>query len=295
MTNPTRELRRSLLAAVVAVGLPVSQAHALAEPQPPLVEKSFAMKYETGTEAIKPGARIQVGISPETIVLVWKSHQRIAIPAGAITDISYDTVSYRRSADVLPVADSLASGPAPPPGQGGEGLAALMMVTLITAAFVHAIKTTQHFVRLAWVEEGRERVVWLKVGKGEYSSFLASLEQVTGRRFVDRAAERQRLAAELRARMERFSIELDRKAWVEGAVLRPGRYQVVVLEREPGRGEVYFFAGPEVTLEEVKAASMADLAAEPRELPAPAVAYKDSGGMSALAEIQTSTRTIRFR
>jgi len=294
MTILNDKQARRLLAAVLAVCLPAAQARALAEPQTPPGEKHFEMKYETGTEAIESGKKVGVAVTPDNIVLVWQNHTRVTISAQAITDISYDTVSWRRSADVLPVADSLASGPAPPPGQGGEGLAALVMVTLITAVFAHAIKTTQHFVRLAWMEDGRERVVWLKVGKGEYAGFLASLEQVTGRRFVDRAAERQQLVQELRARLDRFPVDLDRKTWVEGIVLPPGHYQAVVLEREPGRGEIYFFAGPAISEDAIKAAAVVELVAQPGEA-APRTAYKNLAGVSALAEIQTSTKTVRFR
>jgi TonB family protein len=77
---------------------------------------------------------------------------------------------------------------------------------LMTAGALAPFKTTRHFVSIHWQEGREEKGVVFKVGKGEYVSFLAELERVTGRPWLNLAKElesvRQELKAELEAELE---------------------------------------------------------------------------------------------
>lgn len=86
-------------------------------------------------------------------------------------------------------------------GQGIYGVGGLL-----TAAVLAPFKTTRHFVGIHWQKGREEKGAVFKVGKGEYASFLAELERVTGRPWLNLAKElesvRQELKAELKAELE---------------------------------------------------------------------------------------------
>lgn len=83
---------------------------------------------------------------------------------------------------------------------------------LMTAGALAPFKTTRHFVSIHWQEGREEKGAVFKVGKGEYASFLAELERVTGRPWLNLAKElesvRQELKAELEGESERATEEV---------------------------------------------------------------------------------------
>ena len=276
--GPGPSLRRCLAALVVAA-LVTSQAAvwgAQAEPQ----GKIFPMKYETGTEAIAPDTKMKLTVGPEFIVCESKDGEVFTIPVAGVREVAYDIVARRRSEDVLPC--------------GGLAERAFPLV-LIAAAVAHPFKTKQHFVHVVWQEDGDEKEVWFKVGKGEYSDFLLALEQATGLRWRNRAQEREGLEADLREKTEKFSLRLDRKVWMNGMKLKPGSYQAGLIDYGNGQGELYLYRGARLEAKNLKGAALVAVVSESNELVAPKATYRDLGGFFALSEILLPTKTLRVQ
>ena len=79
------------------------------------------------------------------------------------------------------------------------------------------------------------------------------------------------------------------------ALLAPGLYQLVFLERELDRGELYFFAGKKVKPKEVVHAVAVDVVRPAEVVSEPEVIYEEANGVTSIAEIHISVRIFRFR
>ena len=279
--GPGPGLRRCLAALVVAA-LVTSQAAAWgaqAEPR----GKIFPMKYEMGTEVIAPDTKMKLTVGPEFIVCQSKDGEVFTIPVAEVREVAYDIVAGRRSEDALWL------------GALGGVHPILFLPGLIAAPFAHPFKTKQHFVHVVWQEDGDEKEVWFKVGKGEYSDFLLALEQATGLRWRNLAQEREGLVADLREKTEKFSLRLDRKVWMNGMELKPGSYQAGLIDYGNGQGELYLYQGARLEAKNLKGAALVAVVSESNQVVAPKATYRDLGGIFALSEVLLPTKTLRVQ
>jgi hypothetical protein len=238
------------------------------------------MKYETGTEAIAPDTKMKLTVGPEFIVCESKDGEVFTIPVAGVREVAYDIVVRRRAEeeDVLSVWEWDRSG-----------------LILIPALVLHAFKTKQHFVQVVWQEDGDEKEVWFKVGKGEYSDFLLALEQVSGLRWRNLAQEREGLVTGLWEKTEKFSLRLDRKVWINGMELKSGSYQAGLLDYGNGQGELYLYQGARLEAKNLKGAALVAVVSESNELVAPKATYRDLGRIFALSEVLLPTKTLRVQ
>ena len=84
------------------------------------------------------------------------------------------------------------------------------------------------------------RHVWFGADRPNYETLLAQLESLTNLR-AQNLALMIGAPYKLEERAESFSVRLDREAWVPGATLVPGLYQVMLVRLPGESGEVYFF------------------------------------------------------
>jgi hypothetical protein len=237
-------------------------------------------KYEDGTEAVEKGTKMKVTVGKERIICEAGKRAPFSILVATVTEVSYDTKSRRRWAEAGAVA------------------AASLGVALVFMA----LKTTKHFVNILWEENGARKEVIFKVGKGEYVSFLAELQRVTGKEWKNLVMERKRVQEELKREQEalkrekdkRMSVQLDRVVRVGVADLKPGLYQLVLLERQENKGELYFFAGKEVDTKKIAAAALVEIMTPVSDGAAAPVLYKDGGGIATISEIRMPAKTFRF-
>ena len=272
---------RRCLAALVVAALVTSQPAAWgaqAEPR----GKIFPMKYETGTEVIAPDTKMKVTVGPEFIVCESKDGEVFTIPVAGVREVAYDIVAGRRSENMLPWG-------------GLAEVAPILLLVLIAAPVAAAFKTKQHFVHVVWQEDGDEKEVWFKVGKGEYSDFLLALEQASGLRWRNRAQEREGLEADLREKTEKFSLRLDRKVWMNGMELKPGSYQAGLIDYGNGQGELYLYRGARLEAKNLKGAALVAVVSESNQVVAPKATYRDLGRIFALSEVLLPTKTLRVQ
>jgi hypothetical protein len=261
-------LRRLMLGAIITlVGGTVCTAQTPGS-------KPWKVKYESGTETLTKGVSVTVTVSADTITGQAAKGQSFTIPVSGITEVSYDTVEKKRT----------------------KSGAALMVASPLAGLILMGTKTTRHFVNITSKVDGQEREVSFLVEKGDREAFLAELQRVTNHPWRDLSAERKKTETELdHQKREKTAVQLDRKTRVGDVELKPGLYQIVLLERENNTGELYFFAGKDVKPQKSVANVKVDIVTQPSTATTAKVSYQETGGVSAISEIQTAAKTFRVR
>ncbi len=237
-------------------------------------DKQWKVKYDSGTETLKKGEKVTVIVHSDKIAGQPEKGQSFSIPVSAITEVSYDTIEKKRTK------------------QG----AALMVASPLAGLILMGTKTTRHYVTIVSKENEQDKDISFEVGKDDHIAFLAELQRVTGHPWRDRGAERRKTETELdHQKKQNISIQLDRKAGVNGVALKPGVYQIVLLERPDNKGEIYFFAGKSVDPKKSIAMSPVDIAPQTGGPTTAQVKYEDTNGQAMVTEIQTPSKTFRLR
>jgi len=128
-------------------------------------ENAYKIVYDGGSlQNAKAGTNIELVINQKFIVLERKgSEPMIAIPASAITEISYGQDVHRRVGAAIGLAVV------------SLGIGALMALT----------KSKKHFVGITWDDAGQKGGFAFQADKKDYRGVIAGLEGVTGRTAVN--------------------------------------------------------------------------------------------------------------
>jgi len=146
---------KSLLALLLCIAIP-SVAFA--------GDNSYKVKYDGGSLTdIKAGTGVQLFIEQNQVRLLNDKTELVAIPASAITEISYGQDVHRRIGAAIGLAVV------------SLGIGALMALT----------KSKKHFVGLTWAVGDKKGGFAMQCDKNEYRGVLAGLEGVTGKKAVN--------------------------------------------------------------------------------------------------------------
>jgi len=238
--------------------------------QPP--GKQWMAKYESGTEPIKRLTDVRVTLITESIVCEPKGGNQITLPLAKVKGVTYDTrVRHRMK----------------------EG-SALMVASPLGGMILASTKKTKHYVTIESQENGTEKEVVLELGKNDYLAFLKELKNATGKDWKDLAQQRKNTEDELRREKDKaIAVKLEKAIVVSGVNLKPGQYQLVVLERPDNKGELHFFVKkviPERSLVNVQV----EIVAETNDIRSPELVYKETGGQASLSEVKLPTRKLRL-
>jgi hypothetical protein len=249
----------------------VGRAGPLQKPTPQGTQ--FDMKYEEGTKAVEKGKDLKVTVGNGNIVCSTKESEAFSIPIAAVIEVSYDVKVRRRLAEAAAVA----------------------WASLGAAAVLAVLKTKKHFVNILWEEDGAKKEVVFKVGKGEYKPFLAELRKATGKEWKNLPKEREMLKKEIeQEKKNTIALQLDRGVHIGAVDLNPGLYQLVLLNRGEGKGELCFFPGKKVEAKKIAAGALVEIVDQANQLKDAQAVYNASGQVATLAEIRTPTKTLRL-
>ncbi len=310
--NTFRKPASRLLVALLVASLPASLSVTAQEVNHSLADKQWSLRYEAGPHPIKSGTKIAVTVGTENITFATGDGKQFLVPVSAVTEVAYDKVVTHASETKF--FRFFADDP-----QG------FMFITVPAALMIaHAFKSTRHFVQVVWKEGHDQKNVWFKVKQNDYVGFLAELERVTGRRVTDfakvqndyvdflddflellqvigrRATNLAKVRAELqeelgREKHNKVSIRLDRPVWVNGKRLRPDRYQLVLLEREGVRNQLYFFRGRRVRPKKVVATTRVEIIPPKETATASRVVYEEKENFpTTITEVRLPEKTLRF-
>ncbi len=127
-------------------------------------DNSYKVKYDGGSvQDIKTGAELKLYMDAKQIRFVKDKKDVIAIPASAITEISYGQDVHRRVGAAIGLAVV------------SFGIGALMALT----------KSKKHFVGLTWADADKKGGLAIQCDKSDYRGVLTGLQGVTGKKAVD--------------------------------------------------------------------------------------------------------------
>lgn len=127
-------------------------------------DNAYKVKYDGGSlPATKAGTDLKLYIDSSQIRFVKDKKELMAVPASAVTEISYGQDVHR------PVGTAVAVG----------------VFTLGIGALVALSKSKKHFLGLTWANGDQKGGLAMQCDKNEYRGILAGLEGVTGKKAVD--------------------------------------------------------------------------------------------------------------
>jgi hypothetical protein len=212
----------------------------------------------------------------------------LEIPAASISEVGYDNSSHNRGWPYLKVV-----GPVILESREAPIITAPLL--LPPAAILSAFKSRRHFVRILWEDKGNPSEVLLEVGKKDYPAVLNELQRLSGKPWVDLPKARKKLVSEIKqARGRSAPLGIDRNIVLNGAEMKPGRYQAVFLERPGNHGEVYFFRGPNVNPERISAQAVVNVETLNSETTNSGMTYVAEHGVETINVIQLPGKKLVF-
>ena|SRR5579864_4393163 len=149
---------KRLLAVVLCVAMPIAMSAS---------DISYKVAYDGGSlPDIKAGVGLKLYIDANQIRLMRDKTDVIAIPAAAVTEISYGQDVHRRIGAAIGIG----------------------VVTLGVGALMALTKSKKHFVGLTWANGEQKGGIAMQCDKNDYRGVLTGLEGITGKKAVDSAA-----------------------------------------------------------------------------------------------------------
>ena len=130
------------------------------------VSSGYTVKYSGGSVgSAKSGEDLKLLIADDAIHFRTKKNAPdiLAIPASAVTEVSYGQEVHRRIGTAV-------------------GLA---VISLGVGALVAFSKSKKHYIGLTWDDGGKKGGLVIQAEKDEYRGILTALEGITGKKAVD--------------------------------------------------------------------------------------------------------------
>lgn len=221
--------------------------------------KTFRVHY-VGGPADFTGEHVDLTVTPQELVMEGKAGKKrksVSISIDGIMMVVHSPMRFNRIQQVGPYMP----GFGPPSGGQGSGpignaagvltfaaWGTYTVARLMTLGIAGSTHGQKHFVTILWQKEGVEREWVVEAGKDDYGPLIQQLEKFSGKKWVDLEARYHRFEEGIKKEKDKaVSVSLDRQVKVNTDNLLPGLYRLVLLESADGRGELYFFAGKEIS------------------------------------------------
>ena len=125
---------------------------------------TYKVIYSGGSlPAVKGGEAMRLQLNSASLTLWFKKEGIIAIPAAAITEVSYGQEVHRRVGTAIGLAVV------------SFGIGAMMLLA----------KSKKHYIGLTWDDEGKKGGAALQADKNEYRGLIMALEGISGKKAVN--------------------------------------------------------------------------------------------------------------
>jgi len=239
--------------------------------------------YQAGAAPFDPGIRIEVAIDKDQVILAGKKGAVFSIPASAITTVLSSLTIEN------PVTRSQA--------EAWGGLAKNLMFLPFGGSVVGATypKSKYAYISFAWSERETDQEVQFRLDRKDYDPFLKQLQKSTGKEWKNLQSEWERLR-QAAGTDHPIPLRLDRKVRMGRRDVKPGSYQLIVLEGAANQADGYLFPSDQVAAEHLISTCPVEIAAATsEEAQTNGVIYKqDDSGASRISEVRTSGRLLRF-
>ena len=252
-------------------------------------QRRWKAVYQAGVAPFGPDSRISVTITKGNMVFEGKKGRSFSIPAQSVTAVSSNLTSEHTATRNQVEA--------------WGGLAQFSPYTLLFLPFgvpvmaaTYPVKSKYAYISILWSEQNTDQEMRLRLDRKDYSPFLEELQKATGKEWKNLENEWAKLQqAIVGSASHKVALQLDRKTRMGTVELKPGAYELVLLAREAGHGEVYLFPNNEFNVEHLVATAWVDILPASTEIQAAAVSYEENGnGVSRISEIRIEGQVLRF-
>jgi hypothetical protein len=233
---------------------------------------------------VDEGTKAKLRIDANTLLCEAKKAPLCGIPLSAITGLSHDHLWRNRAAEYGDRTGTTSAC------YGYSCGADLVMMGALAPFRIH-----WEYATIYWHSDGTPRITVLRFRKSDFPSFERQLSTRTGLKFEDAAAQRAAALREIERRnRDALPLRFDQAVFIRNELMPRGLYQILVVEREPAAGQLYFFRGKKVVSNRpalvVPVSILVDtsnaLSAEPE--------YSARGRWNALHGIRLPGRTVRI-
>lgn len=301
--NPA-DLKHHSFIALLVVSLVAGPSSVSAEVKETPDGKQWKVKCDHWSDGIGPGPRLKLTVGPQKIIVTARGMTErqdevaFTIPVGDVVTFAYHTVEYG-SAEGW---NSFWNGFDPSTfGDAGDALAALAVVAVLAgvSAILEEVKQTDHQVVLFWRGEEGEKSLAVRAREDECKSLLTELHRVTNLEWRDLTEESRQVAQEIHQDQDKVRttrVNSRRSANLPGRALRlpAGYYQLVLLEREPNLGELYFYSRLDTKPEHFVGRSVVEIEDRVPARDGEEVTYVDDGRAATISEVQFDEKVLKL-
>lgn len=127
-------------------------------------DNGYKIAYDGGSlQNARAGTDMRLSIEGTNIRIMKDKSEVVAIPAAAVTEISYGQDVHRRVGAAIGVA----------------------VVSLGVGALLALTKSKKHYIGITWDDAGKKGGLAFQADKKDYRGLLAGLEGVTGKKAVN--------------------------------------------------------------------------------------------------------------
>jgi hypothetical protein len=284
-----------LATAVLAL---ISPAAAQEKPKETQAPNHWHAKYLYGSEKLKGTPGVELTMTPETLELVGKHNKTVlSIPLDQITQVD----SHNERPANAALAGLKTAGQAQlaltemAPADAGSSALLFGFFGFVPTVGIAAIVHThdKYTVALAWGPDAENHhEAKIQLGPAEYASFIAQMQQSTGKPWINLRAEEEKLRHRPE---EKLSARLDHPAFVGNTGLAKGNYQIVCLEREGGQADLVFVAGNSVNPHRIRAIAPAEIVGAADESAANPITYSDKDAAARITEVSIAGKRVRVK
>src|SRR5262245_13824120 len=255
-------------------------------------DKKWPVKIVAGSKKSNVSTKSELVITDQSARFKKGKEIALEIPAAGISEVGYDNSSHNRGWAYLKAVGGAGGGAA----SSGSGIGGVVFAPILApAAILAPFKSTKHFVRILWENQGNPSEVLLEVEKQDYHAVLEEFQRLSGKPWVDLPQARKKLVSEIeQAKGRSAPLEIDRNIVLNESEMKPGRYQAVFLERPSNHGEVYFFSGTDVNPERISAQAVVNVETSNSETTNSGVTYVVEQGVETISAIQFPGKKLVF-
>ncbi len=265
-----------LAASIATAQHPPGQVNGNATPVP----KEWAIVYMWGTKDIEQSWKLKMAVGKDAIVCRNPAGKAFTIPVADVFEISYDTYAHSHEEGIARAGLGVVAN-------SGGGVILTFPAVLVVTGLATQVKTNRHFVEILWQENGTTNEAFFELGRSDYLGVLEELTRATGKAWRNLPEERRKIKEELKqAKDSATALVIDRNVFLDSFPLKPGLYQLVLLERNENQGELYLFAGKKINPSKIVAQAHVRIERSPGPTGVLQATYKAVGEPPAITDIQ---------
>jgi hypothetical protein len=239
-----------------ARGLPATMQRQFDQALAETKVRTWEVRHVSGQSHLKSGKKVRLAVGQKTIFALDEDQVLFSVPVDDLLQFSYSSSVHDPSVRWFKAWEK-AGNYVPVGGDDPQALAGALMILLPMIAIDYGVggllkasTTTDHLLVLHWKDTAGVTTATLQGGEKEIREICAELDKFGKRSAVDLDTATQKLRAEFQEQLRSTSyiIETDQAVALDNIVLAPGKYRVVILQKETGLAELYFLHGPDNTI-----------------------------------------------